>query len=66
MDSGRQRVDAPELVTAAGDLVVPGDSVAGNRDAHFVRTLSRRFAPEQDTSPDGSAVEPVVRRLLRR
>jgi len=28
--------------------------------------LSRRLAPEQGTSPVGSAVEPAVRRLLRR
>jgi hypothetical protein len=42
----------------APDAVVPG--------APFVRALSRRLAPEQGTSPDGSAVKPAACRPLRR
>jgi len=34
---------------------------------HSLRSaLSRRLEPEQGLSPDGSAVEPAVRSLLRR
>jgi len=50
----------------AGEFLVPGDFVAGNGGAHFVRALFRRLAPEQGTAPAGSAVNPAACRPLRR